>query len=49
MIPALVVVVKNIKSVVVDKRVGVILFEKATRERELNSLKQRVDQLGDLL
>lgn len=46
---ALVAVVRSIKNVAVDKRVGVILFEKAAKERELDSLKQKVNQLGDLL
>jgi len=32
-----------------DKRVGVVLFEKSAKERELEVLKQKVNQLGDLL
>jgi hypothetical protein len=34
---------------VADKRVGVSMFEKAAKERELEVLDQRLDQLGDLL
>lgn len=42
-------VVRNIKNVAVDKRVGKKMFEKAAKERDIESLNQRIELLGGLL